>query len=166
MSLRWDPLVVIDEVERQERELVFASLDHDEVWDLGTLVVGIARARELPIAVAVDLRGQRAFQSGLPGSSAENDSWIDRKIRTVRDFNESSFLIGRRIEARGEAPDEALDTSVYAGHGGAFPLRVDGHLVGILVISGLPQEEDHALAVECVRLFLAARRDNEGDTPQ
>ena len=166
MSLRWDPLVVIDEVERQERELVFASLDHDEVWDLGTLVVGIARARELPIAVAVDLRGQRAFQSGLPGSSAENDSWIDRKIRTVRDFNESSFLVGRRIEARGEAPDEALDTSVYAGHGGAFPLRVDGHLVGILVISGLPQEEDHALAVECVRLFLAARRDNEGDAPQ
>jgi len=164
VSLRWDPLVVIDEVERQERELVFASLDHDEVWDLGTLVVGIARARELPIAVAVDLRGQRAFQSGLPGSSAENDSWIDRKIRTVRDFNESSFLIGRRIEARGEAPDEALDTSVYAGHGGAFPLRVDGHLVGILVISGLPQEEDHALAVEWVLVFLAAGRDKEGDT--
>ncbi len=156
MSLRWDPQTVIDEVEAQERELAFAEFDHDDAWDLGSLVVGIARARELPIAVAIDLHGQRAFMAGLPGSSAENDSWIDRKIRTVRDFNESSFLVGRRFEARGEAPDDALDTSIYAGHGGAFPLRVDGVLAGILVISGLPQEDDHALAVECVRLYQQA----------
>lgn len=154
MTARWNPLEVIDEVERQERELTFEALDHDDVWDLGSLVVGVARARELPIAVAIDLRGQRAFMAGLPGSSAENDSWINRKIRTVRDFGESSFLVGRRIEARGESPDEVLDTSLYAGHGGAFPLRVGSELAGILVISGLPQQDDHALAVECVRLFL------------
>lgn len=162
MNLRWNPLEVIGEVERQERELTFDGLDHDDVWDLGSLVVGVARARELPIAVAIDLRGQRAFMAGLPGSSAENDSWIDRKIRTVRDFGESSFLVGRRIEARGEAPDEVLDTVIYAGHGGAFPLRVGTELAGILVISGLPQEEDHALAVECLRLFLQAP-DTKGD---
>lgn len=166
MSLRWDPNAVIADVENQERELVFDSLDHDDVWDLGSLVVGVARARELPIAVAIDLRGQRAFCAGLPGSSAENDSWIERKIRTVRDFNESSFLVGRRIEASGDAPDVALDTSKYAAHGGAFPLRVRGELAGIVVISGLPQEEDHALAVECVRLFLSARRDREGAASQ
>jgi uncharacterized protein (UPF0303 family) len=112
MTLRWDPIGVIADVEAQESELVFASLDHDDVWDLGSLVVGIGRARELPIAVAIDLRGQRAFTAGLPGSTSENDSWIDRKIRTVRDFGESSFLVGRRIEARGEAPDEELDTRV------------------------------------------------------
>ena len=164
MTLRWDPIEVIADVEAQERELVFESLDHDDVWDLGSLVVGVARARELPIAVAIDLRGQRAFTAGLPGSSSENDSWIDRKIRTVRDFGESSFLVGRRIEARGEAPDEALDTSVYAGHGGAFPLRINGEIAGILVISGLPQEEDHALAVECVGLYLQAL-DETDSTP-
>ena len=156
MTLRWDPIGVIADVEDQESELVFSSFDHDDAWDLGSLVVGIARARELPIAVAIDLRGQRAFTAGLPGSTSENDSWIDRKIRTVRDFGESSFLVGRRIESRGEAPDEALDTRVYAGHGGAFPLRVNGEIAGILVISGLPQEDDHALAVECIRLYLQA----------
>ncbi len=164
MMMRWDPIEVIADVEGQERELVFESLDHDDVWDLGSLVVGVARARELPIAVAIDLRGQRAFTAGLPGSSAENDSWIERKIRTVRDFGESSFLVGRRIEARGEAPDEALDTSVYAGHGGAFPLRINDEIAGILVISGLPQEDDHALAVECVALYLQAL-DETDSTP-
>jgi uncharacterized protein (UPF0303 family) len=161
MTQRWDPIEVIADVEAQERELVFESLDHDDAWDLGSLVVGMARARELPIAVAIDLRGQRAFTAGLPGSTSENDSWINRKIRTVRDFGESSFLVGRRIEARGEAPDEALDTSIYAGHGGAFPLRVNGEIAGILVISGLPQEEDHALAVECIRLYLQASNEKK-----
>jgi uncharacterized protein (UPF0303 family) len=161
MTQRWDPLEVIADVVAQERELVFESLDHDDAWDLGSLVVGMARARELPIAVAIDLHGQRAFTAGLPGSTSENDSWINRKIRTVRDFGESSFLVGRRIEARGEAPDEALDTSIYAGHGGAFPLRVNGEIAGILVISGLPQEEDHALAVECIRLYLQASNEKK-----
>jgi len=161
MTQRWDPIEVIADVEAQERELVFESLDHDDAWDLGSLVVGMARARELPIAVAIDLHGQRAFTAWLPGSTSENDSWINRKIRTVRDFGESSFLVGRRIEARGEAPDEALDTSIYAGHGGAFPLRVNGEIAGILVISGLPQEEDHALAVECIRLYLQASNEKK-----
>ena len=161
MTQRWDPIEVIADVVAQERELVFESLDHDDAWDLGSLVVGMARARELPIAVAIDLHGQRAFTAGLPGSTSENDSWINRKIRTVRDFGESSFLVGRRIEARGEAPDEALDTSIYAGHGGAFPLRVNGEIAGILVISGLPQEEDHALAVECIRLYLQASNEKK-----
>jgi uncharacterized protein (UPF0303 family) len=161
MTQRWDPIEVIADVEAQERELVFESLDHDDAWDLGSLVVGMARARELPIAVAIDLRGQRAFTAGLPGSTSENDSWINRKIRTVRDFGESSFLVGRRIEARGEAPDEALDTIIYAGHCGAFPLRINGESAGILVISGLPQEEDHALAVECIRLYLQASNEKK-----
>lgn len=171
MNLRWNPEELIPAIEEQERELVFDALDHDDVWDLGNLVVGIARMRELPIAVAIDLNGQRAFQAGLPGSTEENDSWINRKVRTVREFRESSFLVGRRFEARGQSPDAELDTALYAGHGGGFPLhvRVDGsgagkvaepQFVGVLVISGLPQEDDHALAVECLRLFLARERSN------
>jgi uncharacterized protein (UPF0303 family) len=31
-------------------------------------------------------------------------------------------------------------------------------LAGVLVISGLPQEDDHALAVECLRLFTNNRQ--------
>lgn len=163
MTLRWNPNEVIAEVEAQERELILDSLDHDDVWDLGNLVAGIGRMRELPIAVAIDLNGQRAFQAGLPGSTDENDSWINRKVRTVREFHESSFLVGRRFEVRGESPDAELDVSLYAGHGGGFPLRIrqgDGEPVfaGVLVISGLPQEDDHALAVECLRLFTNNRQ--------
>lgn len=166
MTLRWNPQDVIAEVEAQERELILDALDHDDVWDLGNLVAGIARLRELPIAVAIDLHGQRAFQAGLPGSTEENDSWINRKVRTVREFQESSFLVGRRFEARGQSPDEELDTTLYAGHGGGFPLRVrraggEPEFAGVLVISGLPQEDDHALAVECLRLFISSDRSEQ-----
>ena len=117
----------------------------------------------MPIAIAIDLNGQRAFQAGLPGSTDENDSWINRKVRTVSEFRESSFLVGRRFEARGESPDAELDTTLYAGHGGGFPLHVRGagdepEFAGVLVISGLPQEDDHAFAVECLRLFISSER--------
>ncbi len=164
MALKWDPNEVVAEVEAQERELVFDSFGHDDAWDLGSLVVGIGRARELTMACAIDLEGQRVFQAGLPGSSAENDSWMNRKIRAVREFGEASFAIGRRIEVSGKNPDDVLDTALYAGHGGGFPIRVAGQsgtdMVGVLVISGLPQEVDHALAVECIRLFLATQKEN------
>lgn len=47
---------------------------------------------------------------------------------------------------------------LYAIHGGAIPLNVKGlGLAGILLISGLPQVEDHLLGVEVIAEFLARK---------
>ena len=48
-----------------------------------------------------------------------------------------------------------LTDSDPAIHGGAFPLRVNGVHVGTVVVSGIPQAEDHRLAVAGLREFLA-----------
>ena len=48
-----------------------------------------------------------------------------------------------------------LAESDHAIHGGAFPLRVNGEHVGTVVVSGIPQAEDHLLAVAGLREFLA-----------
>jgi uncharacterized protein (UPF0303 family) len=46
----------------------------------------------------------------------------------------------------------------HAIHGGGLPLHVEGEgLKGVLVISGLPQVEDHLLGVEVLTEFLARR---------
>ncbi len=44
----------------------------------------------------------------------------------------------------------------YAIHGGAFPVRVKGvdGVVGVIVVSGLKQEDDHQVIVEVVRGFI------------
>jgi uncharacterized protein (UPF0303 family) len=47
----------------------------------------------------------------------------------------------------------------FSAHGGCFPIRVRGvGIVACATVSGLPQEEDHALVVECLRRFMTAPR--------
>ena len=50
-----------------------------------------------------------------------------------------------------------LQDETHAIHGGALPLITDEGFKGILVISGLPQVEDHLFAVEVLTEFLARK---------
>jgi uncharacterized protein (UPF0303 family) len=44
-----------------------------------------------------------------------------------------------------------LPVADYASHGGSFPIRVLGAgVIGSVTVSGLPQREDHQLAVEAL----------------
>lgn len=49
----------------------------------------------------------------------------------------------------------------YAAHGGAFPIRLRGmdftSPVGVIVVSGLPQEDDHQLVVDACRRVLGSQ---------
>lgn len=44
----------------------------------------------------------------------------------------------------------------YAIHGGGVPVRVKGveGVVGVIVVSGLKQEEDHMVVLEALQMFL------------
>lgn len=56
---------------------------------------------------------------------------------------------------------ELADASVYACHGGGFPVRVKNveGIVGVIVVSGLKQEDDHNVIVEGIQKYLATRGD-------
>ena len=151
---------LIAEIEQQEAELVFTSFTNDDAWELGCRVVDLAVDRSLPVTIDISRGQQQLFHSAMPGTVAHNDSWIRRKNATVREFGVSSFLAGLRAEALGHHFDDApwIDPMRFAGHGGAFPITVTGvGLVGTLTVSGLPQADDHALAVGAIRAHL--RRD-------
>lgn len=141
-----------------EDRLVLDRFDDDDAWRLGSLLVERARGRDLPVAVAIRRNGQRLFHAALPGSAADNDDWLQRKMNVVDRFSRSSYLVGTRWRAQGEDFDTGarLDPRTFAAHGGAFPLRVRGvGVVGAVAVSGLPQEDDHALVVEVLAEFLA-----------
>jgi uncharacterized protein (UPF0303 family) len=147
-------------LEEQERRLVFPSFGYEDAWRLGTLLVELARERRAPVAVDIHCGAQQVFHCALPGSSADNDSWIDRKRRVVERYAESSYLVGERFRQRGTAFEESsrLDPDRFAAHGGSFPLRLspDGPVLGAITVSGLPSAEDHRLIVEALERYLGA----------
>ncbi|MCX4508858.1 heme-degrading domain-containing protein [Streptomyces sp. NBC_01619] len=153
-----DPgLTGVAALEEQELRLTLPRFTYDDAWALGSMLVELARERNAPVAIDIRRGPQQLFHCALPGSSADNDAWIDRKRRVVERYGESSFLVGSRFRAKGTTFEESsrLDPDRYAAHGGSFPIRVEGAgVIGTVTVSGLPQAEDHAMVVEALERLL------------
>jgi uncharacterized protein (UPF0303 family) len=150
-----------EELLAQEAQLQFQRFDNDTAIALGQALV--AAAREGGLAVTVDVRRgeQQLFHAALAGTAADNDVWIERKNRVVRRFGHSSFYVGTMLALEGATLEEKflVDGTLFAAHGGAFPVIVRHvGLVGTVTVSGLPQAEDHRLVVAVLRKFLGVER--------
>lgn len=148
---------MLEEIAAQEQRLVFDAFAHNDAWALGSLMVSLARERNLPIAMRIERSGQILFACALEGSTPDNDEWIARKNRVVQRFKKSSLALAVSLALEGKDLEErfAISLEYYAPNGGAFPLIVKGAgVIGSVTVSGLPQEEDHAFVVECLDRFL------------
>ncbi|MEL5961161.1 heme-degrading domain-containing protein [Streptomyces sp. CLV115] len=148
----------VPELIAQERRLTLPRFGYDEAYALGALLVAMARESHAPVAIDIRRGAQQMFHAALPGSSADNDAWIDRKRRVVERYGESSYLVGTRFRAKGTTFEDSsrLDPDVYAAHGGSFPIAVEGAgVIGSVTVSGLPQAEDHAMVVAALDRFAA-----------
>ncbi|MER6380720.1 heme-degrading domain-containing protein [Streptomyces sp. NPDC001118] len=149
----------VEELEAQERRLVFRQFSHDDAWALGSLLVELARDRQAPVAIDIHRAGQQLFHAALPGSTPDNDAWIARKRRVVERYGASSYLVGARFRAKGSTFEDSsrLDPGTYAAHGGSFPIRVENvGVIGAVTVSGLPQLQDHRFVVAALEQFLGS----------
>jgi uncharacterized protein (UPF0303 family) len=147
----------VEELEAQERRLVFRRFTHDDAWALGSLLVDLARERQAPVAIDIHRAGQQLFHAALPGSAPDNDAWIARKRRVVERYGSASYLVGARCRAKGTTFEDSsrLNPDEYAAHGGSFPITVEGvGVIGAVTVSGLPQLQDHRFVVEALEQFL------------
>ena len=147
----------LEELEAQERHLVFSQFTYEDAWALGSLLVEMARERQAPVAIDIHRAGQQLFHAALPGSTPDNDAWIARKRRVVERFGSASYLVGARFRAKGSTFEDSsrLDPDEYAAHGGSFPINVLGvGVIGAVTVSGLPQLADHRFVVEALEEFL------------
>ena len=144
----------------EEQILTLPSLDAAEALEIGEIAKALGMARDLPIATEVRLGDWIIYHVSLPGSTPENDWWISRKAKTVMLKQHSKIYERVSAEERGVDwhKENNLPEETYAIHSGGLPLitKKDG-FVGVLLISGLPQVEDHLLGVEALTEFLARK---------
>jgi len=144
----------------QEKSLRLDFINIESAILLGELAKNIGLDKKLPIAVEVRLNDWIVYHASLPGSKPENDWWINRKARVVMLKHHSTMY--ERVSAQERGVDWHKENNVldetHAIHGGGLPLITkDRGFVGVLLVSGLPQVEDHLLGVEVLTKFLASK---------
>jgi uncharacterized protein (UPF0303 family) len=144
----------------EEGKLRFTNLSILDLIEIGNLATLIGIERKLPLAIELRLGDWTIYHASLPGSIVENQWWIDRKARTVMLKHHSTIYERVNAEERGvdwHEENNLLDET-HAIHGGGLPLITKNEgFVGMLLISGLPQVEDHLLGVEVLTEFLARK---------
>ena len=144
----------------EEQILTLPSLDLAGALEIGEIAKSLGVLSNLPIAIEVRLGDWIIYHVSLPGSTPDNDWWISRKARTVMLKHHSTMY--ERVSAEERRVDwhkeNALLDETHAIHGGGLPLITKNEgFVGVLLISGLPQVEDHLLGVEVLTEFLARK---------
>jgi len=144
---------LIEAIRRQEETLVLDRCDEDVAWRLGSRLREWGSADVLPIVIDIGLFHRRLFFSALPGSTPDNIEWARRKRNVVERYHRSSYRVGRELAAKNDtlANRYGLPLADFADHGGGFPLTLAGvGVIGALVVSGLPQRDDHMLVVRAL----------------
>jgi len=143
----------------EESLLQLPSLSNSDAVEIGEIATTLGNQRRVPITVQVRIGDWIVFHASLEGSKPENDWWISRKVAVVMLKHHSTMYERVSAEERGANWHEEnnLMDETHAIHGGGLPLITNEGFKGVLVISGLPQVEDHLFAVEVLTEFLARK---------
>ena len=144
----------------EEKALVLPAFDIAAALEIGQIAYELATNRGINPAIEVRIGEWIVFHASLPGTDTTNDWWMGRKARVVLLTGHSSMH--ERVLAEETNIDwfakHGVEEEQYAIHGGGLPINVAGKgLAGILLISGLPQVQDHLLGVEVLTEYLARK---------
>lgn len=148
---------ILEQLLLEEKQLQFANFNEDTAWKIGCWLVDYASQNELSITIDIQRGEHQLFHASLPGTSADNDEWVKRKVRLVNRMGHSSYYIGQFLKSKGKSIEEMflLSESEFAPHGGCFPINITGTgAVGTITVSGLPQEDDHKVVVKAIKHHL------------
>ncbi|GFN16922.1 hypothetical protein AtubIFM56815_005084 [Aspergillus tubingensis] len=163
--------------------VLFPTFTSSTAWTLGLAlrerILSLPPTQRKPALISITLTGGSEphviFQCATePGTVADNEVWVRRKRNTVLRWGVSSWLMRQKMLSSSGAEASEVEAAFvrkfaltstggggaadeFAIHGGAFPIRVRGvdGIVGVVVVSGLKQEDDHQVVVETVREVIA-----------
>ena len=143
----------------EEKILKLSSLSSTNAIEIGEIATTLGKQRKIPIAIEVRIGDWMVFHASLEGSKPKNNWWINRKVAVVMLKQHSTMYERVSAEERGVDwhNENKVQDETHAIHGGALPLITDEGFKGILIISGIPQVDDHLFAVEVLTEFLARK---------
>ena len=148
---------ILERLLLEEQQLQFTSFNEDTAWQIGCWLVEHATKNKLPITIDIRRGEHQLFHASRPGTSADNDEWVKRKVRLVNRLGHSSYYVGQLLKSQGKSIEEMflLPENEYAPHGGCFPIIIKGTgVVGTITVSGLLQEDDHKVVVQALKAYL------------
>lgn len=152
MSIKTD----IERITDEEARIQFDHFDHDLAYRIGVALHEEAKTQGVSVTVDIRAFGQQIFHLAMAGTAPDNDRWIEGKIRVVERFHKSSLRVGRELAAERMSLEDRffVDPFEFRPFGGCFPVRLkQGGMIGTVTVSGLTQEEDHAMAVSVLERF-------------
>lgn len=141
----------LEKLQVQEQTIRFPAFDESVAWDLGSVMRQTAAERQLPLVIEIATSNRLLFATALAGSTADNATWVKRKFNTVMRFEKSTYRIALEHKLKGAAFDQTrgIDPLMHAAAGGGFPIYyANAGLIGAVVVSGIPQRQDHGFVVE------------------
>lgn len=152
-----DVKLTMKDITEQENELVFDTFSNEDAYNLGTTIYMKAKKKSYPITIDITRCGHKLYHVAMPGTTPDNDAWIEGKVNVVMRFCHSSELIERYLTDNDSSMEEQylLSSSEYRALGGSFPIIIkDTGVIGAVTVSGIVSDEAHMLVVNSIREFL------------
>ena len=134
----------------QEQTLRLDHIDEVTCYRIGSWIAERSLQASQTVTVVVVLDRRTVYKAALPGTFPGNDTYIEGKARVSQLGQHSSLYERNRYLAEGTTFEAVtgLSQPEYAPYGGSVPLiATAGVCEGLVVVSGLSQEDDHNLAV-------------------
>lgn len=122
--------------------------------DMGLAIITLAQKNHHNIAVKIERLNHTVFLYVDEGLPADKHLWLNRKANVAKHFEESSLNVKKDLFTHKMSLKDtfALDDNSYLAKGGAIPIFVkNAGMVGVITVSGLSDEEDHAIIIEALQ---------------
>jgi uncharacterized protein (UPF0303 family) len=148
---------ILKEILQQEKELQFTEFSNETALKIGLMIVDRAKQAKQAITVEIIRNDQLLFHYAMDGTAQDNDNWVRRKANTVKRFGHSALYYYKTFENPTQFyTNIQLDSKDCAYAGGAFPIIIKNTgIIGSVTVSGLTNEEDHAMVVGVIREYLS-----------
>ncbi len=143
-----------EQLSELEQELIFERFSRSDALEAGLKAIELGESYADPIAVEITMDGLAVFRHLTEGTGTVNEEWLERKRNSVELTKISSLRFKTELEIKGETlEDRVPDPDLYAAGGGGFPIVLkDQGMVGVICISGLPNDvDDHQIAIDALR---------------
>jgi len=159
----------LDEISAQADALLLPSFTADDAFNIGISLRNRIRSLYPSAGAVINItltNSDNVLFHCTTGSGVQpdNDIWVARKRKTVKRWLVSSWYMHHKMSGDEEAFKKKYvlgeTAGEYAIHGGGVPVRVRGveGVVGIVIVSGLKQNEDHQVVVEALEEFIQGQK--------